>query len=58
MKGSEKMHYYDVVSLYPTVMALDDYATDFATYVGVKEEEILSGDFIGSVKVDVTPPTY
>lgn len=55
-KGSEEMYYFDVVSLYPTVMALADDATDFATYVDVKEEEILSGSFIGLVKADITPP--
>ena len=51
------MYYFDVASLYPTVMALDDYAVDFASDADITERDILSGDFIGLVKVDITPPT-
>ena len=54
--GREQIHYRDVVSLYPTVNALDDYATDFASYVDITPENIASGEFIGIVKLDATPP--
>ena len=47
---------YDVVSLYPTVNAIDDYAVGFNRYVNnLKVEDITSGKFFGLVKVDITP---
>ena len=56
MSGREQIHYRDVVSLYPTVNALGDYATNFASYVDTTPEDIESGKFIGIVKLDITPP--
>ena len=55
-EGDQKLFYYDVVSLYPTVNALDDYAIGFGKYVDIKPEDILSGKFFGIVKCDVEPP--
>ena len=56
-KKDEKIFYYDAVSLYPTVNALDDYAVGFNRYVNnLKVEDIVSGKFFGLVKVDITPP--
>ena len=65
----QKIFYYDVVSLYPTVNSLDEYAVGFEKYVnlskyGSKTEnqilgfcgDILSGKFCGVIKVDITPP--
>ena len=46
------MNFRDVVSLYPTVNAMDDYATCFGSYVDVTTEQIVSGEFIGMVKLD------
>ena len=56
------LHYYDVVSLYPTVNALDDYAIGYGTYVNYKsisdfEQALLHEKFFGVAKVDITPPT-
>jgi hypothetical protein len=52
----------DVVSLYPTVNALDDYAVGYGSYVNYNsisdfEQDLLSGKFFGVAKVDITPPT-
>ena len=55
--GSQQMHYRDVVSLYPTVNAMGDYAVDYADYVKTTPEEIASGEFFGMVKLDMIPPT-
>ena len=56
-EGKEKIFYYDVVSLYPTVNALDNYAVGFNRYVNnLKVEDISSGKFFGLAKVDITPP--
>ena len=57
----EKLFYYDVVSLYPTVNALDEYAVGFSKYVSLTLDNInnndsIWNDFIGIVKVDITPP--
>jgi hypothetical protein len=53
---NQKIFYFDVCSLYPTVNALDDYAVGFKQYVKIAVEDILNGDFIGLVKCDVEPP--
>jgi hypothetical protein len=56
-KNNEKIHYLDIVSLYPTVNALDDYATGFRRYRNnTTEEDILNDNFIGLVKCKVYPP--
>ncbi len=56
-KENEKIFYYDIVSLYPTVNALDDYAIGFSKYVNnLKADDILNGKFFGLAKVDITPP--
>ena len=60
----QKIYYFDVVSLYPTVNSLDQYAVGFKrpfNIVNKKDQEKLislieSGDFSGVVKVDITPP--
>jgi hypothetical protein len=52
----QKIGYDDVVSLYPTVNALDDYAVGFKKYVNTTSDDIQSGKFCGLVKVDITPP--
>ena len=52
----EKIFYYDVVSLYPTVNALDEYAVGFNRYVNTTSKDILEGKFFGIAKVDITPP--
>ena len=45
-----------VVSLYPTVSALDDYAVGFRRYVDVTVTDTLNDNFIGLIKCDVIPP--
>ena len=52
----QKIFYFDVVSLYPTVNSLDDYAVGFKKYVNVHPNDILNDKFIGLVKCDVIPP--
>jgi hypothetical protein len=52
----QKIYHYDVVSLYPTVNALDDYAIGFKKYVKIEPEDILKDRFFGVAKVDITPP--
>ena len=57
----QKIYHYDVVSLYPTVNALDDYAIGFKKYVNYDSieafcKDVLSGEFCGVAKVDITPP--
>jgi len=47
---------FDVVSLYPSVNALDDYAIGFGRYVNITSDDILNGKFFGIAKVDVIPP--
>ena len=54
--GRQKIFYYDVVSLYPSVNALDDYAVGFPRHARITPEHILDGSFFGIVKVDITPP--
>jgi hypothetical protein len=54
-QGKEKIYYYDVVSLYPTVNALDDYAVGFKQSYIPTQKEILNGSFIGIVKCVATP---
>ena len=53
---NEKGFYYDVVSLYPTVNALDRYPIGFKQFYKPTVEEILDDSFIGVVKCDVIPP--
>ena len=53
---NQKIYYFDVVSLYPTVNALDVYPVGFKKYVKTTVEDIRSGKFFGLVKVDITPP--
>jgi len=52
----QKIFYYDVVSLYPIVNALDDYAVGFKRYVDTSIDDILNDKFIGLVRCDVIPP--
>ena len=53
---NEKGFYYDVVSLYPSVNALDKYPIGFKQFYDPTIEEILDESFIGVVKCDVIPP--
>jgi hypothetical protein len=53
----QRIYYLDFVSLYPTVMALDQYATGFRRYrPNTTVEDILEDRFIGLVKCQVIPP--
>jgi hypothetical protein len=52
----DKGFYFDVVSLYPTVNALDKYPIGFNQFYNSTIEEILDESFIGIVKCDVIPP--
>ena len=52
----KKIYYLDVVSLYPSVNALDDYAVGFKKYVNITVDDIVNDKFIGLVKCDITPP--
>ena len=52
----EKIFYYDIVSLYPSVNALDNYAVGFSKYVNITSDDILKDKFFGVVKCDVIPP--
>jgi hypothetical protein len=53
----EMMFYFDIVSLYPTVNALDEYAVGFNRYVyNLKVDDIMTGKFFGLVKCDIEPP--
>ena len=50
-----------MVSLYPTVNALDSYAIGFRRPINVSKKQeliyrIASGDFFGIVNADITPP--
>ena len=54
-------YYYDVVSLYPTVCALDYFPIGSGKYVNYDSIEefknaVLSDKFFGVAKVDITPP--
>ncbi len=43
----QKIHYFDIVRLYPTVNALDEYAVGFSKYVNnLNIADIESGKFI------------
>ncbi len=55
-KKSHRIFYFDVVSLYPTVNALDFYAVGFSKYVTTTVDDIRSGKFFGLAKVDIEPP--
>ena len=55
-KEDEEGYYFDVVSLYPTVNALDNYPIGFKQSYNPTVEEILNESFIGVVKCDVIPP--
>ena len=52
----ERIYYFDIVSLYPTVNALDDYAIGFKQYINASVEDIKNEAFIGLVKCDAVPP--
>ena len=52
----QKIFYFHVVSLYPTVNSLDDYAAGFKKYVNVQPDDTLNDCFIGLLKCDVIPP--
>ena len=54
---NQHIFYIDVVSPYPTVNALGDYAVGFNKYIDTTSDDILNGKFIGLVKCDITPPT-
>ncbi len=54
--SNQQIYYFDVVSLYPTVNALDDYAVGFKKYVNITVDDIKKNNFIGLVKCDVQPP--
>ena len=41
----QKIYHYDVVSLYPTVNALDDYAIGFKKYVKIEPDDTLKDKF-------------
>jgi len=53
---NQKIFYFDVVSLYPSVNALDDYAVGYGRYVKITPDDILNDSFFGVAKVDVEPP--
>lgn len=54
---NQRIHYLDFVSLYPTVNALDEYATGFRRYrPETTEDDILNDTFIGLVKCKYYPP--
>ena len=60
---NQKIFYYDVVSLYPTVNSLDEYAVGFSKYVNITLDDINNNtnvwiDFIGLLKIDIEPPKY
>lgn len=46
----ERIFYFDVVSLYPNVNALDECAIGYRKHVNASVEDILQGNFIGLVK--------
>ena len=59
--ADEKIHYFDVVSLYPTVNALDPYAVGFKRYEHYENVDQFLFDLehdtcFGLAKVDITPP--
>ena len=56
-QDDEEIYYYDVVSLYPTVNALDKYPVGYKNHYMPTLDEISNGSFIGVVKCTVTPPT-
>ena len=53
---NQKIFSFDVVSLYPSVNAMDTYAVGFSKYVNITADDIKSGKFFGIAKVDVIPP--
>ena len=56
VSDSQKIYYFDAVSLYPTVNSLDDYAVGFRKYVNISVKGIINNTFIGLVKCDIQPP--
>ena len=57
----QKIYYFDVVSLYPTVNALDPCAIGFKKYVDFPDvtsgvDALMNDKFFGLMKVDITPP--
>ena len=55
-QDGEEIYYYDVVSLYPSVNALDKSPVGFKQFYNPNIEEIFHESFIGVVKCDVIPP--
>ena len=58
---NQQIFYYDVVSLYPTVNALDEYAIGFSKYVNITLDDIncnkdIWKNFAGLLKIDIEPP--
>ena len=52
-----KIYAFDIVSLYPIVNALDDYAVGFGRYTNdLTINHIINYELIGIVKVDIEPP--
>ena len=47
--------YYDIVSLYPTVNALDPYAVGYGNYRKITPDDIINDNFFGIVICDVMP---
>ena len=47
----QKIFYFDVVSLYPTVNALDDYAVGFGKYVKIIPDDIFNDIFLVLLKL-------
>lgn len=47
------MFYFDVVSLYPSVNALDEYAVGYRKHINATADDIKSNRFIGIVKCEV-----
>jgi hypothetical protein len=55
-QGKEQTHAVDVVSLYPSVQAFDDFPIGDGRYVRTSAQDIASGKFFGVVVCDVVPP--
>jgi hypothetical protein len=55
---NQQIFLFDVVSLYPSVNALDSYPVGFSKYCYKKitSEDILNDNFFGLAKVDIIPP--
>lgn len=53
-KGEQTV-YFDIVGLYPTANALDEYAVRHRKHINASVEDINLGDFIRRVKCEVIP---